>query len=163
MSSDRFIVWDGVSQSNLDELPDAAPLDEQVNNSDTPMPTQTIDDEQTLLNSFKHALDKHTRSATFTCGGTLPILLTPGRLQQGELTPILNERFGGERLLARSVSLRWGQDKAGRVLTLPAVNAEEQISVEQLVADCQPATFGRGGKDVYDESYRKAGALGIDE
>jgi hypothetical protein len=49
------------------------------------------------------------------------------------------------------------------VLTLPAVNAEEQSVVEQLVADCQPATFGRGGKDVYDESYRKAGALGIDE
>jgi hypothetical protein len=80
MSSDRIAVWDGVAQSTLDELPDAAPIDMQVKNNGTPVPAQTIDEEQTLLNSFKHALDKHTRSATFTCGGTLPILLTPGRL-----------------------------------------------------------------------------------
>ena len=28
--------------------------------------------------------------------------------------------------------------------------------IEQLSAACDPATFGRGGEDVYDESYRKA-------
>ena len=28
--------------------------------------------------------------------------------------------------------------------------------IEELSAACDPATFGRGNEDVYDESYRKA-------
>ena len=31
--------------------------------------------------------------------------------------------------------------------------------VLQLVKDCQPATFGFGGEDVFDEKIRKAGKL----
>lgn len=32
-------------------------------------------------------------------------------------------------------------------------------SLNALVHDCQPATFGQSGKDIYDESYRRAGKL----
>jgi hypothetical protein len=28
--------------------------------------------------------------------------------------------------------------------------------LDQLIAQCEPATFGRGKEDVYDETYRKA-------
>ena len=31
--------------------------------------------------------------------------------------------------------------------------------MQHLAESCDAATFGRGGKDVYDESYRKAGKL----
>ena len=30
---------------------------------------------------------------------------------------------------------------------------------KQLLKDCQPASFGRGGEDVMDETYRKARKL----
>jgi hypothetical protein len=32
-------------------------------------------------------------------------------------------------------------------------------SIEDLVKSCEPATFGRGNENVYDESYRRAGKL----
>jgi hypothetical protein len=31
--------------------------------------------------------------------------------------------------------------------------------LDQLAAACQAATFGRGGEDILDETYRKAGKL----
>lgn len=31
--------------------------------------------------------------------------------------------------------------------------------LDQLAAACQPATFGHGAEDVYDETYRKAGKM----
>ena len=31
--------------------------------------------------------------------------------------------------------------------------------LDQLAAACQPATFGHGTEDVYDETYRKAGKM----
>lgn len=33
-------------------------------------------------------------------------------------------------------------------------------SLEDLIQDCSPATFGLDGKNVFDENVRKAGALG---
>jgi hypothetical protein len=35
----------------------------------------------------------------------------------------------------------------------------DSVSLEPLVASCQPATFGRNNEDILDESYRKAGKL----
>lgn len=37
--------------------------------------------------------------------------------------------------------------------------AEKEAFLQQLVKDCQPATFGFGGEDVLDEEIRKAGKL----
>lgn len=34
-----------------------------------------------------------------------------------------------------------------------------QGSFHQLVKECEPATFGKGNKDVFDEEYRKAGKM----
>lgn len=33
---------------------------------------------------------------------------------------------------------------------------DTEANLDKLVRDCEAATFGRGAKDVYDESYRKA-------
>ena len=35
--------------------------------------------------------------------------------------------------------------------------------LEHLAETCQPATFGLDQKDVFDETYRKAGKLDIDD
>lgn len=36
---------------------------------------------------------------------------------------------------------------------------EKKTSLQQLVQDCKPATFGFGGQNVLDEEIRKAGKL----
>lgn len=59
------------------------------------------------------------------------------------------------------VIIRWDSSanpNASYKVTFPC-NDAEQPNFEQLLKDCQPATFGKGGKDVLDESYRKAGKL----
>lgn len=39
---------------------------------------------------------------------------------------------------------------------IDADNEDQKVGLAKLVADCQPASFGYNGKDVLDESYRKA-------
>ncbi|OAP60608.1 hypothetical protein AYL99_05610 [Fonsecaea erecta] len=59
------------------------------------------------------------------------------------------------------VTIRWDSTSAigsSYKVTLPCP-ASQRPSFEQLLKDCQPATFGLGGKDVLDETYRKAGKL----
>lgn len=46
-----------------------------------------------------------------------------------------------------------------RRLKLPVATGLDEEAFQQLLHDCRPATFGRGGEDVYDESYRRAGKL----
>lgn len=43
------------------------------------------------------------------------------------------------------------------------IQAHGKLAFEKLIQDCAPATFGRGGEDVYDESYRRAGALSVED
>ena len=52
-------------------------------------------------------------------------------------------------------------DVSGK-LTFP-VPDDKQKALERLVKDCQPATFGFGGKNVLDEGSRKAGKLEASE
>lgn len=64
----------------------------------------------------------------------------------------------------RAVTLRWdGTFSVNKIsFPLPAINETKtlhQSSLQALVNACQPATFGRLGEDVLDESYRKAGKL----
>ena len=48
--------------------------------------------------------------------------------------------------------------KAIRKLTLPPITSRTRgtAAVEELLKACAPATFGRKGEEVLDESYRKA-------
>ncbi|KAK3706750.1 hypothetical protein LTR37_012595 [Vermiconidia calcicola] len=112
--------------------------------------------EQALIERFKETLNTETLQATFTCGGSLPILLEPNRDEAGNLTPRTHERVQEQRVLTKGVTLRWGKHENGQVLTLPVT---DKTALEELVNACTPATFGRGGEDVYDESYRRAVAL----
>ncbi len=55
--------------------------------------------------------------------------------------------------------------KATGKLALPPVmpNTTGTTAIEELLKSCAPATFGRQGKDVLDESYRKAVKLDSDQ
>ncbi|KAL4909892.1 hypothetical protein BDW74DRAFT_45306 [Aspergillus multicolor] len=59
---------------------------------------------------------------------------------------------------SRPVTVYWRTDSVSKAswLTLPV---ESTSVLQQLVDDCQPATFGRGQEDVFDPKYRKAGKM----
>jgi len=52
------------------------------------------------------------------------------------------------------VQISYGISGHGRTILLPSQTIEHDMY--ELAEVCQPAAFGRNGKDVYDESYRKA-------
>ncbi|PLB36863.1 2OG-Fe(II) oxygenase [Aspergillus candidus] len=86
-------------------------------------------------------------SASFVCGGEIPL----GTATSLSAPP--------------PVQLVWwaGEQPAGdRRLILPLDDATPESSLERLrhlVADCEPASFGRGQEDVLDPAYRNAGKL----
>ena len=59
------------------------------------------------------------------------------------------------------VILRWDSHNDSNLTSKLVFPLEPNTSgnLEQLVKDCQPATFGYKGKDIYDETYRKASKL----
>lgn len=63
---------------------------------------------------------------------------------------------------APPVTIRWGTADSMEKLSLPILPRtikEETSDVAKLLAATQPASFGFDGKDVIDESYRKATKL----
>ncbi|KAL8727431.1 MAG: hypothetical protein Q9181_005718, partial [Wetmoreana brouardii] len=64
--------------------------------------------------------------------------------------------------------IRWDHQDGKTIskLTLPLKNyetdAEDQVAFNRLLESCTPASFGKDGKDVLDESYRKAAKLDSD-
>lgn len=73
---------------------------------------------------------------------------------------------------SRPITLRWDSSFSSvRKITFPQSNVlfEDQVHtyfdpslLDMLVQDCQAATFGHNGKDVLDETYRKAGKMDED-
>lgn len=62
--------------------------------------------------------------------------------------------------LSLPVDLRWDSQNKSSLsqqtkISFP-LTPETEVNLAKLVEDCELATFGRGGEDVYDESYRKA-------
>ncbi|KAK7729647.1 hypothetical protein SLS53_009218 [Cytospora paraplurivora] len=65
--------------------------------------------------------------------------------------------------LSLPVDLRWDSKDAFSLsqqtkISFPLM-PETRFNLTKLVDDCEPATFGRGAQDVYDESYRKASKM----
>ncbi|PWY70746.1 oxidoreductase [Aspergillus eucalypticola CBS 122712] len=91
------------------------------------------------------AIERETSSALFTCGGSIPIA-----------NPIGSEQV-----------LHWGaeHDSTAQKLTLPVLSENSDGSthgLQTLLDACQPASFGRGGQDILDPEYRRAGKLDPD-
>ena len=91
---------------------------------------------QDLAQSLKHS--------TYACGGTVAIQGYDQKLTDGTAFPVV---------------IRWDSSEAIEKLTFPcALDAETDGNGElkKLVKTSEPASFGLNGKDVIDESYRKA-------
>lgn len=97
---------------------------------------------ETLLGRVTSALANH--EAVFAIGGAVDIP-----------TP---KNAAGEP----SLVVRWdsGEESHARKVALPA--GDDDVSkgaFTQLLEDCDPATYGQGDQEVFDETYRKARKL----
>ncbi|GKT40681.1 uncharacterized protein ColSpa_00862 [Colletotrichum spaethianum] len=107
-----------------------------------------------LLDSLRRILAD--QSHLFACGGDIPIreLKVPAEASGHFELPLL----ASERKESDPITIRWDlngtADSCAKSSLPPAQGAE--TGLDRLLQQCRPATFGRGGQDIYDEIYRKA-------
>jgi hypothetical protein len=90
----------------------------------------------TILKDISTSLENQNQTATFALGGSIP---------------------------NHPITIRFGNiPNQGSHITFPISHASHPSVLEDLISECQPASFGRGGEAVLDPTYRKAGALGTD-
>ncbi|KAK4893682.1 hypothetical protein LTR27_007929 [Elasticomyces elasticus] len=108
-----------------------------------------------ILDDITQSVRAQSKSATFACGGSLQV----AQPKQGD-EPVGTK---AQTSTIPPVQIRFGEVGKGSMIALP-VNSEAQASeLQSLIAACAPAAFGRGGEDVFDETYRKAGKLDTDQ
>ncbi|OJI80789.1 hypothetical protein ASPTUDRAFT_128079 [Aspergillus tubingensis CBS 134.48] len=105
---------------------------------------------------LREAIESETSSALFTCGGNIPIA-NPNGSEQAAAGPTS----------PRVQVVHWGaeHDSTAQKLTLPVLSETSDGSIhglQTLLDACQPASFGRGGQDILDPEYRRAGKLDPD-
>ncbi|GLA46308.1 hypothetical protein AnigIFM63604_009780 [Aspergillus niger] len=105
---------------------------------------------------LREAIESETSSASFACGGSIPItnLIDSEQSAAGPMSP-------------RVQIVHWGDEHefTAQRLTLPLLNDASDSSIhglQELLDACQPASFGRGGQDILDPEYRRAGKLDPD-
>ena len=106
-----------------------------------------------LLQKLASAVNGHSATATFACGGSVPL----SDLGTGNLRPSAQNLYP-------TVTLRWDSKdsyfKQSKIsFPLPDDGDVSRRMLGCLLHYCQPATFGVGGHDVLDEKYRKAAKL----
>ncbi|KAK5114956.1 hypothetical protein LTR85_009994 [Meristemomyces frigidus] len=105
--------------------------------------------QEKVLAALSSSITTQARSATFACGGSIHI--------KGEGSN------GSDTAHTDAVQVRFGEHDRGVTATFPrnAVDssAVDSSPLQKLLAACVPASFGRGGDEVMDEDYRKAGKL----
>ena len=105
-----------------------------------------------LVDTLSACLQEKNGLALFACGGTIPITEEDSNGSQDTAV--------GENKSSCPITLRWdardGKTPSENTkLRLPLDETTAQ-NLDHLLAAAEPATFGRGGEDVYDEEYRKA-------
>jgi len=111
------------------------------------------------MGRLRTALFASAKQATFACGGRLRTeVLTDST---GDLTPSTSKQVHSQVTTTKPVTIRFGEPGSGLVLRLPTEGTDQAL--QSLLSSCEPATFGRGGQDVYDETYRRATKLDTTE
>lgn len=104
----------------------------------------------TLLDNVSSALRDHAGKDVFAIGGKINV--SPGSSNEGSAEA--------------SVVVRWdsGELSQSRNVRLPVSDDTiSQGAFAQLLADCEPATFGINKTEVLDETYRKASKMDTDK
>ena len=94
----------------------------------------------TLFTSVSSTLAEQADKDVFAIGGTINIANPPSASTNGK----------------DSVVIRWDSNQGSKVVLPVNGDAASERAFAQLLNDCEPAKFGRGEKEVYDETYRKA-------
>jgi len=111
------------------------------------------------MGRLRTALFASAKQATFACGGRLPIKIPTDNI--GDLIPSTSKQVHNQIPTTEPVTIRFGKAGSGLVLRLPTEGTDRAL--QSLLSSCEPATFGRGGQDVYDETYRRATKLDTTE
>ncbi|KAJ0422048.1 hypothetical protein BJY00DRAFT_311449 [Aspergillus carlsbadensis] len=105
---------------------------------------------------LRSLIEGERATASVSCGGTIPIAV--------------DTKVAESKSLAASPPVRifWskGDGATAQKLVIPLQPSIPDASAETLkllVADCGPASFGRGDQDVIDPEYRRAGKLDSDQ
>ncbi|KAG9552016.1 hypothetical protein KCU71_g8999, partial [Aureobasidium melanogenum] len=117
--------------------------------------------EQQLLGTFSSALNETDNESTFACGGHIPVILNPSNLG-GESRSAVESQVYDQVVSTKPITIRYGPSGHGQILRLPTDTTNDPAFMK-LISTCEPATFGRGDKDVYDEQYRKATKLDTED
>lgn len=103
-----------------------------------------------LLRRLAEAFDGQAAAATFACGGAVPV---SSCIASSTDTDTKNAN-------SLRIQLRWKiEGRAGGIVYFPTSTDDNDKDMSDLIESCKPASFGLNGKDVIDESYRKAGKL----
>ncbi|KAK0717970.1 hypothetical protein B0T26DRAFT_711472 [Lasiosphaeria miniovina] len=121
-----------------------------------------------LLAQVSQIMNASHQDFSFACGGSVPIAL-PAETSETESQSSSGSSSSSHEIATTAasnpVTIRWDprdpSTPAARCkLTFPLDSSgDEHQAMDGLLANMLPATFGLGGKDVYDESYRKAAKL----
>ncbi|KAI1270956.1 hypothetical protein F5Y07DRAFT_384517 [Xylaria sp. FL0933] len=137
-----------------------------------------------LLLQLGHEFFSAPQDSTFACGGSIPIAVqldsAPGSPSSQNVpdasssgsTPkscpdsapdSTSSSQDVQTRLSPPITLRWDPQNSSTPasqcrITFPIEDGQQEI-LTGLLRDMQPATFGFQGKDIYDESYRKASKL----
>lgn len=113
------------------------------------------DSNTALLQKLASAVNGHAATATFACGGSVPISdLSIGNFASSAQNSV------------PPVTIRWDvkdSEQSKIAFPLPHHDDVSLRMLDSLLRHCQPATFGVGGRDVLDEEYRKAAKLDTSE
>ena len=111
-----------------------------------------------LLNLLREELGKQTEQTIFTCGGTIPIIKR-GQALASDDTKVSSA--------SEPVTIRWDplvpETPASQAKLVLPLAQKDQGRLKKLINDLEPASFGYQGKDVFDETYRKALQMDTDK
>ena len=121
-----------------------------------PSPHRTVG--ELLISKLTNAMSDYEATASFSCGGYIGIHKYWDITRYGDFTSTRKP------VTSLAINIRWDalDSNVLRKITFPVSNSKEEV-LEELVKDCKPATFGLDGKDVLDETIRKAGKLEASE
>ena len=111
-----------------------------------------------LVNKLTNAMPDYEATASFSYGGYIGIHKYQDTTRYGDFTSTRKP------VTSPAINIRWDvlDSNVSRKITFPVSNGKEEV-LEELVKDCKPATSGLDGKDVLDETIRKAGKLEASE
>lgn len=99
---------------------------------------------------------------SFTCGGSIAV--RTGK-NDSDTSWVTNPT---EPIHSSPINIFWASKRKGKVnkVTLPIKgdgDSDKMSKLRKLVGDCSPASFGRGQKEVLDETYWRAGKMDLED